>query len=143
MNCPRDNTPLRTRWGRGTFECPTRHHECVVSITDTGWNRNAIGAGAVQAVLDATTPRQEKHPTMRTNRYGATVLNQTERRALARHLAAQAIIDYAARLDWEDIPQLDREGVDALRAEITGFGNALFGTSKQYAAGRDVRKALQ
>ena len=64
MNCPRDNTPLRTRWGRGTFECPTCHHEYVVSITDaytthTGWNRNAIGAGAVQAVLDATTPRQE------------------------------------------------------------------------------------
>ena len=63
LACPRDRTPL-DGIGGGVHHCATCHHDYVVSITDaytthTGWNRNAIGAGAVQAVLDATTPRQE------------------------------------------------------------------------------------
>ena len=59
LTCPRDHTPLTRRFGDGIHACPRCGHEYVVSITDawtahTRWNRNAPGAGAILAVMEAT-----------------------------------------------------------------------------------------
>jgi hypothetical protein len=64
LTCPRDHTPLDGRGG--IYDCRRCGSEYVVSITDAwsahaGWNRNAPGAGAVIAVMEATaTPTERK-----------------------------------------------------------------------------------
>jgi hypothetical protein len=79
---------------------------------------------------------------MRTNRHGAIVLNQTERRDLARYLAARTIFAYAECFEWEDLPNLDRDGIEALVTELRGLAEQTYGTEGQFHRGVEVVGAV-